>query len=122
MILRFARFRGAPESVSNRVGARQFKAGAAVWVRGGLMLLCTALSSTLSADSAPGTRDSFDVVGPAGPGEFYDDPNADYSDDGSRTVKLSPADNAPEALTPISPLEESGLLGNWGDSLEEAED
>ncbi len=122
MIFRFDRLRDAPNSLSGHASPGYFKAGAAVWVRGGLLLLCTALAPTLSADSPPETSDSFDVVGTAGPGDFYDDPDADYSDDGSRTVKLSPADNASEALIPISPLEESGLLGNWGDSLEEAED
>jgi len=48
--------------------------------------------------------------------------NADYPDDGSSALKIRPGSAAPAVLLPLSPSEEKGLLGNWGDSATEAED
>ena len=94
-----------------------------LWVRAGILLLATAVAPTTAADPLPdNSRSSTEATGFADIGEFYDDPDADYSDDGSRALKLSEEEITSEALTPISPLEETGLLGNWGDSLDEAED
>jgi hypothetical protein len=54
--------------------------------------------------------------------EYYDDPDAEYPDDGSHAIRERAGASVPDSLTPIGPLEESGLLGNWGDAEDEAED
>lgn len=55
-------------------------------------------------------------------GEYYDDHDADYPDDGSRALPGKTGFTVPKGLLPIDPIEEEGLLGDWGDSDEEAED
>lgn len=51
-----------------------------------------------------------------------DDDSADYPEDGSGALGSGPRFPVPKGLLPISPAEEKGLLGNWGDSASEAED
>lgn len=51
-----------------------------------------------------------------------EDDSADYPEDGSGALERGPRFFAPKGLLPISPTEEKGLLGNWGDSATEAED
>lgn len=123
MSLRLQAFLDLPALSSCCTHRCRFKAYANLWVRAGVLLLTIAVSPEPTADPTPNTsRSPAEAIRPAGTGDFYDDPDADYSDDGSRALKLSPGEIDSNTLTPISPLEESGLLGNWGDSLEEAED
>jgi hypothetical protein len=123
MIFRRQQLRDLLTSSSSYRTPRHAAASYNLWVRAGILLLSTAIAPTLAADPLPDTsRSSTEPTPLADIGEFYDDPDADYSDDGSRTLKLSEGGTTSEALTPISPLEETGLLGNWGDSLDEAED
>jgi len=51
-----------------------------------------------------------------------DDDNADYPEDGSSALESGPRFPVPKGLLPISPAEEKGLLGNWGDTASEGED
>lgn len=54
--------------------------------------------------------------------DVEDDDSADYPEDGSGALESGPRFPVPKGLLPISPAEEKGLLGNWGDSATEAED
>lgn len=54
--------------------------------------------------------------------EDEEEKNEDYPDDGSAQLISGNPDSPPAGLTPISPAEEKGLLGNWGDAAGEGED
>ena len=56
------------------------------------------------------------------PAEGDDDEDLDNTDDGSRSLSGKAGAHPPTELSPISPTEEKELLGDWGDSAEEAED
>jgi hypothetical protein len=89
----------------------------------GFLILAFSGTSGILADSSSDTMLGSDaVVRSSTEAGFYDDPGADYPDDGSQNLRGSSAERAPEGLIPISPVEESGLLGDWGDSDDEAED
>lgn len=94
-----------------------------------LQLVAIALSVTLgtpvlAADTgaSPQTLPESAQTGAAdNEGEDEDD-DADYPDDGSRTLNIRPGSATATGLLPLSPSEEKDLLGNWGDSASEAED
>lgn len=122
MILRLHRFSEAPGRRYRQAWSGCSCADAGIRIRAASLLLMMAVASTSFADSGLPRGESTGEAGFKGASGFYDDPDADYADDGSRTVKAGPADSSSETLTPLSPLEEQGLLGDWGDSVDEAED
>lgn len=93
------------------------------WVCAGALMLAVVAAPTLQANQISTTAEGpKDAPQPSAVPDFYDDPDGDYPDDGSDAVRGSSEQVPPGALIPISPLEESGLLGDWGDSEDEAED
>jgi hypothetical protein len=87
--------------------------------------LALLLLAMLAAQADPLTatdRGSSNTLQDPADEDHYDDHNADYPDDGSRALRERTGFTVPEGLMPIGPTEEEGLLGDWGDSEEEAED
>jgi hypothetical protein len=90
-----------------------------------LLLLLAAPLSLISGEvaAAPGPLTAAWAT-PADDGGDEDDEeeDGDYPDDGSTQVISANPGLPPAGLTPISPAEEKGLLGNWGDAAGEGED
>lgn len=84
------------------------------------LLIMMAGTSALQADQTNAALEPL-LEAPNSPDvdEFYEDSNADYPDDGSRALLEGSGEIV---LEPLTPIEERGLLGDWGDSDDEAED
>jgi len=89
-----------------------------------LVLFVTAGTPVLGADTGAALHALPAVAQPnaAAGDEEDDDDTSDYPDDGSGALGNGSRFPVPRGLLPISPTEEKGLLGNWGDAAAEAED
>lgn len=93
------------------------------WIRVCVLLLATVTAPILQANpESAANQSAAETPRAVAVDEYYDDPDAEYLDDGSRAIRETAGASVPDSLTPIGPLEESGLLGNWGDAEDEAED